>query len=69
MAPTSSIPGHACGACAGTTAKKTTLILTETRTMSIGPLEILVILAVCVIPLVVVGLVAFLFLRLRGRPK
>jgi hypothetical protein len=37
--------------------------------MSIGPLEILVILAVCVIPLVVVGLVAFLFLRLRGRPK
>jgi hypothetical protein len=37
--------------------------------MSIGPMEILVILAMCLIPLAVVGLVVFFILWLRGRPK
>lgn len=37
--------------------------------MSIGPMEFLVIVAMCLVPLAVVGLVAFFFLRLRGRPK
>ena len=37
--------------------------------MSIGPMEILVIVAMCLLPLALVGLVAFFILRLRGRPK
>ena len=37
--------------------------------MSVGPMEILVILALCLVPLAVVGLVVGFILWFRGRPK
>ena len=37
--------------------------------MSVGPMEILVILAMCLVPLAVIGLVVFFILWHRGRPK
>ncbi len=37
--------------------------------MSVGPMETLVILAMCLVPLAVIGVVVFFILWLRGRPK
>jgi len=37
--------------------------------MSIGPMEILVIVAMCLFPLIVIGLVVFFIQWVRRRPK